>query len=73
MISDLEKSRLQAGFKQVIRAINENKAQKVFLALDCDDSICRQIKSLCEQNVVNLTEVNSMRELGTMCNIEVKA
>lgn len=73
MISVSDKSRLQVGLKQVLRALGENKAEKVFLASDCDGSICRQIQSLCEQNGVQLIEAATMRELGTMCNIEVKA
>ena len=73
MISVSDKSRLQVGLKQVLRALNENKAEKVFIASDSDDSICRQIHSLCEKNSVQLIEVATMRELGTMCSIEVKA
>jgi len=73
MISGSDKSRLQVGLKQVKRALNENKAEKVFVASDCDDSICRQIQSLCEENSAQLIEVATMRELGTMCGIEVKA
>ena len=73
MISDADKIRLQVGLKQVLKALGEGRAEKVFLAGDCDDSICNQIESLSSQNNVSLTMVETMRELGTMCGIEVKA
>ena len=39
MIGDAERSKLQVGYKQAVRALNENKASKVFVAEDCDDHI----------------------------------
>ncbi len=73
MISDTDKSRLQVGFKQVIKAIGEGRAEKVFLAEDADDSICTQIKTLSDEHGTELVYADTMRELGHMCNIEVKA
>lgn len=73
MISDTDKSRLQVGLKQVLKALGEGKAEKVFLADDCDDSICNQVQTLSNQSGAHLAKVDSMRELGTMCGIEVKA
>lgn len=73
MISDSDKCRLQVGFKQVLKSLNENKAEKIFLASDCEDKICEPIRSLCAQKSVSLAMVNTMKELGEMCGIEVKA
>ncbi len=73
MISDSEKSRLQVGFKQVLRALNEKKAERVILSSDCDDSICSRIESLCKESGIPVAMAKSMRELGTICGIEVKA
>ena len=39
MIGDAERSKLQVGYKQAVRALNENKASKVYVAEDCDDHI----------------------------------
>lgn len=73
MISDTDKDRIQVGLKQVKKAVEGKKAEKVYLAVDCDSTISNQIKSLCSREGVAVEEVPSMRELGTMCGIEVKA
>lgn len=73
MISDSDKPRLHVGFKQVLRALNENKALKVYLASDCDSKISEPLKELCSANNTELYYVETMSELGKMCGIEVKA
>ena len=73
MISESEKSRLQVGFKQVLKLLKENRAEKVFLAGDCEDKICEPVKSICNENGVPLEMVETMKELGQLCGIQVKA
>lgn len=73
MISEGEKARLQVGFKQAVRALNEDKVEKVFLSEDCDSSIKDPIEVLCSEKNVALFYVPTMLELGRMCEIEVKA
>ena len=54
MIGDAERSKLQVGYKQAVRALNENKASKVFVAEDCDDHIkdgVRKIGNMCKIEV----------------------
>ena len=40
MIGDAERSKLQVGYKQAVRALNENKASKVFVAEDAKQYSC---------------------------------
>lgn len=61
------------GTKQVLRALREDKAAKVFLCKDADDFIYRQVQALCEEKRVPLQLVDSMQELGKLCLVGVKA
>ena len=70
MISD---KNLQVGFKQSLRAIEDGKVQKVLLALDCEDKISEPIRNAAAKYGTELEEVPTMKELGTMCGIDVKA
>ena len=49
MIGDAERSKLQVGYKQAVRALNENKASKVFVAEDCDDHIKDGVSKIAKQ------------------------
>lgn len=73
MITDAEKGHLQVGFKQSLRAIEEERALKAFLALDCDEKISTPLRNAAKKANVELIEVPSMKELGSICGIEVKA
>ena len=67
MIGDAERSKLQVGYKQAVRALNENKASKVFVAEDCDDHIKDGVSKIA------MFFISTMKELGNMCKIEVGA
>ena len=69
MIGDAERSKLQVGYKQAVRALNENKASKVFVAEDCDDGVSK----IAMQSNTPVFFISTMKELGNMCKIEVGA
>lgn len=71
MISESEKEKLLVGFKQTVKAVNENKAAKVFLAGDCESRISDPIEKSAAENGTQIFYVPTMRELGEMCGIEV--
>lgn len=71
MIGDAEKAKLLVGYKQAVRALNENKVEKVFLAEDCDAHIKSSLEKLAEESNTPLFLVPTMKELGNMCSIEV--
>ena len=72
MIGDAERSKLQVGYKQAVRALNENKA-KVFVAEDCDDHIKDGVSKIAMQSNTPVFFISTMKELGNMCKIEVGA
>lgn len=73
MISESERSCLQVGYKQTIRALNETAVEKVFLAEDCDTKISVPVEKLCGEKNVPVLYAESMNELGRMCGIDVGA
>ena len=73
MIGDAERSKLQVGYKQAVRALNENKASKVYVAEDCDDHIKDGVSKIAMQSNTPVLFIFSMKELGNMCKIEVGA
>ena len=73
MISESDKSRMMVGYKQTLKAINEGKAERVYLAEECDDKIRLSVEAAADQMNTQLMYVKTMRELGNMCGIEVGA
>ena len=60
------------GTKQVLRALSEDRAARVFLGKDADGFIYHRINGLCEEKRVPVTVVDSMQELGRLCTVDVK-
>lgn len=60
------------GSKQVLRALAEDKAVRVFLGKDADGFIYHRINALCEEKHVPVTVVDSMQQLGKLCMVNVK-
>ena len=61
------------GFKQTTKAIKEGRVTKVYIAKDADDSIKNNIVEVCSGKNLQIVYVNTMKELGEACGIEVKA
>ena len=59
------------GLKQVTKAVKKGRATCVFLAGDADTKVVEPLKSLCEQENVNVVIVATMKELGDACSLEV--
>ena len=73
MFSESDREKMQIGYKQTMRALAEGSADKLFIAEDCDDKIKEPaIKAASEKNV-QVLYVPTMKELGSMCKIEVSA
>ena len=69
MILVEEKNSLIVGYKQVLRALSAKSCKKVFIAEDCSLNIFDSLKNSAGDTEVVL--VSTMRELGTMCEIDV--
>lgn len=61
------------GAKQIRKALNAGKAQKVFLAKNADPAITEPLAAVCQSNHVEYAWVRSMTDLGHACGIEVGA
>lgn len=72
-LSDLSRSKVVVGIKQLRKALNAGRAQQVFLASNADPAITEPIAALCQKNHVSYTWVRSMTDLGQACGIEVGA
>lgn len=72
MLERLKNAAKVVGTRRLLRAINEGRVAEAFVARDADLFIVRQVKQACVANNVRMTEVDSMKELGQACGIEVK-
>lgn len=66
-------ARLSVGTKQTKLALEKGEAQKVFIADDADEKLVSPIVELCRELGIPLVSVDSMRELGKACGIQVGA
>ena len=73
MISEADKAKLAVGFKQVVRAVKEDKAAKIFLAEDCESKISVPVEQAASEKGVQLFYVPTMKELGGLCGIDVSS
>ena len=60
------------GTKQVLHAVKEGRAARVFLCKDADEFIYRQVEAACEAAHVPVTVLESMEKLGKLCLVGVK-
>jgi len=60
-----------AGFKQTTKAVENGSARLVYVARDADDKIRVPVQELSQAKGVPLVEVDSMKELGQACGIQI--
>ena len=61
------------GTKQVTRALKAGAAARAYVANDADTFIFQQVIRAAEDAGVPCVRVNSMKELGMVCGVEVPA
>ena len=66
-------SKIVAGYKQTRRALSGGEADKVIIARDAEEKVTAPLIRLCEASGVKAEFVDTMRELGDLCGLEVKA
>ena len=59
------------GTKQILRELQKQTLQTVFVAMDADDYIFRRVMSAAEDNHIPVIRVDTMKELGLLCKINV--
>ncbi len=66
-------TKLTIGMKQTLKAVEQGMVKEVFIAKDADPRVTGKITTLCKQKNVPFEYVDSMRQLGKACGIEVGA
>lgn len=72
MILRLEGNKV-VGVKQTIKAIKARTVKTVYIAKDADDKFIQPVRLLVEEESLELVYVDSMKELGKLCGIDVGA
>ena len=70
-MSELSAAKKVVGLNQTKKAVNNGKAKIIFAAKDADEMFLLQIKRLCENKSVTVSESMTMAELGSACKIDV--
>lgn len=73
MIDEAEKAKLHVGYKQTVKALTEDRADRVYIAEDCDSHIKEGVGKTAAEKNTPVFFVPTMKELGNMCFIEVGA
>lgn len=61
------------GVKQSAKAIKSGEGKTAYIAKDADSKLVDPVKQLAEENSLEIVYVNTMKELGKLCGIEVGA
>ncbi|MDA8205834.1 MAG: ribosomal L7Ae/L30e/S12e/Gadd45 family protein [Thermaerobacter sp.] len=61
------------GRRETVKHIQRGDASVVYVAGDADPAIRSEIQSLCRTYQIPMDSIDTMRELGQLCGIEVGA
>ena len=61
------------GIKQVLKAVREEKVSMVYIGKDAERNLVEELIKVCQQKGTPITYIDSMKELGRMAGIDVKA
>jgi len=73
VLENLRTNNKTIGVKQTLKAVEGGKARTVFIARDAEEKVVGKIKELCDKNSIEIVYVESMKQLGKACGIEVGA
>ncbi|MBU3111720.1 ribosomal L7Ae/L30e/S12e/Gadd45 family protein [Clostridium lacusfryxellense] len=59
------------GVKQTLKALKNNKGKVLYIAKDAESSITDPIVKLANINTLQIIFVDTMKELGNLCDIDV--
>jgi len=72
MLEKLNDSLKVVGTRRLLRAIAAGEISVAYIARDADLYIVRQVRQACNEAGVRMVEVDTMKELGQACGVEVK-
>jgi large subunit ribosomal protein L7A len=61
------------GIKQSIKAIKSGEAKAVYTAIDAEAKLIEPVVKLAKENSLEVHHVNTMKDLGKLCGIDVGA
>lgn len=61
------------GIKQTVKALKSNQGKVLYVAKDADNKLIEPIIELAKSNSLQVVFVDSMKELGNLCSIDVSA
>lgn len=61
------------GIKQSLKAIQIDKGKTLYVAIDADKSLIKPIVEIAKIKNLNIVYIDTMKKLGLMCDIDVKA
>lgn len=72
MLEKLKNSQKVVGTRRLVRSILAGEVSEAYIAQDADLFIVRQVKDACNKAGVRMVEVESMKQLGEACGVDVK-
>ena len=73
MLDELKTAKKIVGYKQSIKAVEAGIVKKAFVAKDADAKVTDQFEYFCKEHAVSIEYVESMKDLGKACGIDVGA
>ncbi|MTI68420.1 MAG: 50S ribosomal protein L7ae-like protein [Firmicutes bacterium] len=73
MLSELKNCKKVIGTKQAKRALLDDNAKLIYIAKDAESHVVNKIKELSKSKSVEIVLVDTMRDLGKACGIDVSA
>lgn len=61
------------GIKQAEKAIKNDEGKCVYIANDADEKLIQPLLELANEKHLEVSKVNTMKELGKLCGIDVGA
>lgn len=65
--------KLKIGAKQALKALNNNTAHVVYIARDAEEHVTRQLIELATKQDIEIVYIETMKQLGKACKIDVGA
>ena len=72
MLEKLKNASKVVGTRRLLRSIQNGEIAEVYVARDADLFILRQVREACNSAGVRMVAVDTMKELGQACGVEVK-
>lgn len=72
MITKLEGKKV-VGIKETIKMIKNNQCEKVLIAKNAETKIIKPLVDLAENKSLNIEYIDTMKDLGKLCGIDVGA